>query len=97
MTRLKQRARRWVFRELDRLSAQRQSAEPVNRRPKRTHPQCPLNTLADKLFLALLWAPFGRRSALNRSPPILVEWQAFQMLRYQRWVGPLWTLIHIRV
>jgi hypothetical protein len=28
MTRLKQRARRWVFRELDRLSAQQQSAEP---------------------------------------------------------------------
>jgi hypothetical protein len=28
MTRLKQRARRWVFRELDRLSAQRHSAKP---------------------------------------------------------------------
>jgi hypothetical protein len=28
MTWSKQRARRWVFRELDRLSAQRQSAEP---------------------------------------------------------------------
>jgi hypothetical protein len=28
MTRSKQRARRWVFRELDRLSAQRQSTEP---------------------------------------------------------------------
>ncbi len=28
MTRLKQRARRWVFRELDRLGDQRHSAEP---------------------------------------------------------------------
>jgi hypothetical protein len=28
MMRLKQRARRWIFRELDRLSAQRHSAEP---------------------------------------------------------------------
>jgi hypothetical protein len=28
MTRSKQRARRWVFRELDCLSAQKQSAEP---------------------------------------------------------------------
>ncbi len=31
MTRLKQRARRQVFRELDRLSARRQSAEPKER------------------------------------------------------------------
>jgi len=67
---------------------------PVNRRPKRAHPHCLLKTLADKLFLALRWAPFGRRSALNRSPPILVKWQAFQVLRYRRWVGPLWTLIY---
>src|SRR4051812_29674020 len=66
----------------------------VNRRPKRAHPHYPLNTLACKLFLALRWAPFGRRSALNRSPPILVKWQTFQVLRHRRWVGPLWTLIH---
>jgi hypothetical protein len=31
MTRVKQRARRWVFRELDRLSGQRQSTEPKER------------------------------------------------------------------
>src|SRR3982751_5764889 len=65
----------------------------VNRRPKRAHPHCPLNTLADKLFLALRWAPFGRRSALNRSPPILVKWQAFQVLRHRRWVGPRYTTL----
>src|SRR3982750_1134329 len=70
------------------------AGQTVNRRPKRAHPHCPLNTLTCKLFLALRWAPFGRRSALNRSPPSLVEWQTFQVLRHRRWVGPLWTLIH---
>jgi hypothetical protein len=30
---------------------------PVNRRPKRAHPHCLLETVADKLFLALRWAP----------------------------------------
>ena len=31
MTRVMQRAQRWVFRELDRLIAQRQSTEPKER------------------------------------------------------------------
>jgi hypothetical protein len=62
MTRLKQRARRWVFRELDRLSAQRHSAEPKSPRPiQKTEPRharperllLPYNGFAPDLFVGL--------------------------------------------
>src|SRR5215218_2443717 len=73
------------------------SALPGNHHEERT---CPgesvlLNeTWYEKPFSALRWAPFGRRSAPNRNPPIFAKSQAYQVLRRQKRVGPLWTLIH---
>ena len=41
----------------------REASSGVNRRPKRAHPHCPLNTLADKLFFGIavgtFWTPIG--------------------------------------